>query len=144
IFFDNSGGTLANITVSNNSSDGIYCNWNSSPVITNTILWGNNGPQVYLNFGNSDPYFYYCDVQDGTAGFTGDGASGNYDDSLFQHSIDADPLFTNPSGSDWSLQAGSPCINTGDPETGIGGADLAGNPRIKGIAVDMGAYEYQE
>ncbi|MCP4352503.1 MAG: hypothetical protein GY795_44155, partial [Desulfobacterales bacterium] len=44
IFFDNSGGTLANITVSNNSSDGIYCNWNSSPVITNTILWGNNGP----------------------------------------------------------------------------------------------------
>ncbi len=151
ILFDSTSGTLTNNTISNNISSGngggIYCNWNSDPKFTNTILWGNTGntgTQVYLKFGNSDPYFYYCDIQDGTAGFTGDGAAGNYDESLYMHNIDADPLFTNPPGSDWSLQGGSPCINSGDQGTAIGEADLAGNPRIKGGAVDMGAYEYQE
>ena len=44
--------------------------------------------------------------------------------------INADPLFTNPSGSDFSLQATSPCKNAGTPIAGV----TTKNPP------DMGAY----
>ena len=56
------------------------------------------------------------------------------------HSIQADPLFGNPSVYDFHLQATSPAINKG---TTIGGLtmDPDGNPRPQGAAYDMGAYE---
>ena len=55
------------------------------------------------------------------------------------HSINADPLFT--SGSDFSLQTGSPCINTGATIAGIPQFDFLYNP-MNG-ATDIGAYEKQ-
>ncbi|MDP2724638.1 MAG: T9SS type A sorting domain-containing protein, partial [Bacteroidales bacterium] len=48
--------------------------------------------------------------------------------------------------SDWSLLDNSPCINTGTPDTtwlNLPPLDLAGNPRIYGGRIDMGAYENQ-
>lgn len=51
--------------------------------------------------------------------------------------------FTNPSAFNYSLMSGSPVINKG---TNIGAynivVDYAQNPRLKGIAYDIGAYEY--
>lgn len=46
--------------------------------------------------------------------------------------------------ADWSLAAGSEFIDAGTPVDGYAeGVDLAGNPRVSGAAIDLGAYEAQ-
>lgn len=54
----------------------------------------------------------------------------------------ADPLFT--STTDFTLQAGSPAINTGDNTKLLSNptTDLIGNSRIFNTIVDMGVYEF--
>jgi parallel beta-helix repeat protein len=56
------------------------------------------------------------------------------------------PLLVNPgptlSGYDFTLQSGSPAINAGTNADGLAATDLAGNARVSGAAVDMGAYEF--
>ncbi|HEX2899604.1 MAG TPA: choice-of-anchor Q domain-containing protein, partial [Bacteroidia bacterium] len=54
-----------------------------------------------------------------------------------------DPLFTNPTADDLTLQPGSPAINVGLnawylPQYPL---DLAGNTRLQGGTIDLGAYE---
>ena len=68
--------TFINTTISNNvSANGgvVYCDAGSSPLFRNCILWGNtassSGLQVFINDEQSDPNFYYCDVQGGTSAF---------------------------------------------------------------------------
>ena len=121
---------MTNNTITNNSAaigGGICCWGDSNPTLTNTILWGNtaggDGDQVALLQRNCDPFLYYCNVQGGMTAFKGWGADPNYDTSRYQDNIDADPLFASPSGgsgtgsdglaADWSLLAGSPCIDKG-------------------------------
>jgi hypothetical protein len=54
------------------------------------------------------------------------------------------PLFVGTNvWSDFRLQTGSPCINSGKNIVAVGPTDLDGNPRIVGGTVDMGAYEFQ-
>jgi len=57
--------------------------------------------------------------------------------------INADPLFVNAAAGDLQLEPGSPCINAGSNAAVPAGVttDLAGNPRILGGTVDIGAYE---
>ncbi|MCF8347639.1 MAG: T9SS type A sorting domain-containing protein [Bacteroidales bacterium] len=70
--------------------------------------------------------------------------------------ITDDPLFVNPAPNyglesngweyDWSLLDDSPAVNAGTPDTtgmNLLPEDLAGNPRIYGNRIDMGAYENQ-
>ena len=52
-------------------------------------------------------------------------------------------LFVNQAGSDYHLQASSPCINSGNNTYATGTNDLDGNLRITGGTVDIGAYEFQ-
>lgn len=54
----------------------------------------------------------------------------------------SDPLLVNVIGSDYHLQTNSPCINAGNNALVAGTADLDGNPRIVGLVVDVGAYEF--
>jgi hypothetical protein len=58
--------------------------------------------------------------------------------------VTEDPLFVDPLNGDFSLQPASPCINAGnnDSLTTTNTTDLDGNPRISGVAVDVGAYEF--
>ncbi|HEY3267528.1 MAG TPA: right-handed parallel beta-helix repeat-containing protein [Armatimonadota bacterium] len=57
--------------------------------------------------------------------------------------ISLDPLFVDRAGSDYRLQAGSPCIDAGnDAYIASTDRDYAGAPRIAGAHVDIGAYEY--
>lgn len=53
------------------------------------------------------------------------------------------PQFANLSASDFHLQSNSPCINAGSNAFVSSTVDFDGNPRVVGVAVDMGAYEYQ-
>ena len=100
-------------------------NHNSSPTLTNCILWGDSaptGPEIF-NYGTSSPTVSYSDVQGGWSGID---------------NINADPLFADADGR---LSPGSPCIDAGNNSAVTVITDLDGNPRIVGIAVDMGAFE---
>ena len=56
----------------------------------------------------------------------------------------ADPKFTDPSKGDFHLKQYSPAIDFGDPSYAPTGdeLDFAGESRLKGKAVDCGAYEF--
>ncbi len=155
---------LINNTIVHNSASagGGICLWgDSAPEIVNTILWGNTAGdvenQVALLQKTCDPYLSYCNVQGGSAAFSGWGAGSKYDASRYLNNIDENPMFVNHSNgvganfdglsANWALQANSPCINKGTPDiTGLPNlseTDLAGNPRINSNIIDIGAYEYQ-
>jgi hypothetical protein len=159
-FLGASNPIIANNTIANNSAvkgGGVYFN-GSSPSIYNNIIYGNkaslSGDQVYINDQPSQPNFYYCDIQGGQAAF---GLNGNFYGATYTNNINADPLFVSPSAdtgisfdgvsANWSLQSTSPCNNTGDPVGTYPGTypatDIAGNPRVIGSTINMGAYEQQ-
>jgi glucan biosynthesis protein len=59
------------------------------------------------------------------------------------NSIYADPLFVNMSTPDLHVQPNSPAVNAGinlGPKV-VGTVDFAGNPRVQGSNIDIGAYE---
>lgn len=126
---------------------------NSNPVMQNCIFWGNtaasSGNQVYIADEASDPTFSFNDMQGGTTAFD---MNGNFYTGTYTNNIDSDPLFLSPTAGsgnlyqgitgNWQLQLGSPCINAGNPAGNYPATDIAGNPRIIGSAIDMGAYEF--
>ena len=166
--------TILNCTFSGNSADdiggGIYNIENSKPTLTNCIIWGNearDGPEIAIAEGSDSSMVTvsYSDTQGGEQDvYVGPGCTLIWG----QGNIDADPCFTDPGYwgdrddpnivvepndpnalwvyGDYHLLAGSPCINSGDPnyipepkET-----DLDGKPRIFGCQIDMGAFEYMK
>jgi len=52
------------------------------------------------------------------------------------------PMFTNPGGFDFTLQAGSPAIDAGISLSTVP-TDFSGISRTQGTGYDIGAYEYQ-
>lgn len=157
ICFSGSTADITNNTITNNDAlygGALYFKSSSVPLIQNTMLWGNTAPdgeQVYIWDDDSDPDFYYCDVQGGRDAF---GLNSNvFYMGAYEHNIDSIPLFMSPSAgsgtgfngltADWSLQSASPCINAGNPEGAYPDFDMAGNPRVVGNVIDIGAYEYQ-
>ncbi len=115
---------------------GLNCsNEVGSPVVSNSILWG-NAPDQIADDRLTPSIVSHCDIQ---GGWNGPGA-GN---------IDADPSFVSPQSGDYRLQAGSACIDAGDPDAVVepGESDLTGLPRsidgdLDGVAVvDIGAFE---
>ncbi len=123
--------TLLGVTMASNTAGldggGLYVFNNGSATLANSILWGNsatqNGDQIE-NEGTLD--ITYSDIQDS-------GGGGN--------NIDADPFFVDAANDDLRLSYLSPAIDAGNSLSVTTGIDLAGNPRIVGAAVDMGAYE---
>ncbi len=55
--------------------------------------------------------------------------------------VNVDPLFVDPTNSDFHLQSTSPLINQGTNQ-GIPLIDFEGEPRVSGTAADMGADEF--
>ncbi|MEO7080341.1 MAG: right-handed parallel beta-helix repeat-containing protein, partial [Flavobacteriales bacterium] len=156
-FFSNASPSVINNTISNNHCSGsggaIFCIGSSSPSFLNCILYGNtatlSGSQVYLLDEPSDPDFLYCDVMGGVVGFE---LNDNFFTGAYMNNTDTVPMFVAPSAgagagfdgvtSDWSLLWNSPCIDAGDPAGIYTGTDIAGNSRVIGGRVDMGAYEF--
>jgi hypothetical protein len=123
---------------------------NSELTITNSILW--DGGNEILSQGNSVVTVTYTDVQGGWLG------TGNINaDPLFVLSVGLDTL-AGTEDDNLRLGTGSPCVDHGstallpadfadlDGNGDVKGPlplDLAGNARVMGSAVDMGAYESQ-
>jgi len=131
---------IINCTIANNTAAhptkkvggiGVNLDVGETVTIANSIIW-------HPGAGVDDIYAYnletisisYSDVRDPAD--PGEGGTGV---------IHSDPSFV--SGSDYHLNAGSPCIDTGSNSvSGIPSTDLEGNPRIAEGTVDMGAYEF--
>jgi N-terminal glycosyl-hydrolase-114-associated domain/Putative Ig domain/Right handed beta helix region len=59
------------------------------------------------------------------------------------NSFNADPLFVNTTTPDLHISSGSLAVNAGNNlgSSVVGTLDLAGNPRVQGANIDIGAYE---
>ena len=103
----------------------------ATATVESCVLWGNSLAAFESSGGVVD--ISWSDVEGGWPGV------GN---------IDADPLFVNAGGGDYTLQPGSPCIDTGDPADAVCGLDAsAGGRRSDGLLdggsrVDMGGLEF--
>lgn len=145
----NYGGSpvITNCTVSGNTAlmngGGIFNGYSCTPTITNSIIWGNtvvgHGPQIYNNEWVGTVTLTYSAIQDGIANT--DAGPPVVITWITIGNIVQDPLF---SAGSLIPQAGSPCINAGNNAAVFTTTDRAGNTRISGGTVDMGAYEYQE
>jgi predicted outer membrane repeat protein len=136
---------FTNITLSNNKADtaggGIYCEL-SSPRLTNSIINGNVKSQVYM-VGESLPEFSYCDVESGISGIKKDSTCKST--LSFSNITSLAPKFNSPTGGDYSLGAGSECIDAGTPDTTslkLPKVDQSGKNRVVNGRIDLGALEY--
>jgi len=123
-------GSVQHCTIIGNSAEmagGIYCDAYGGMTITNCIVRSNKAPQGAQISGTSS--VTYSNVEGGWFGI------GN---------IDANPLFADLASGDYHLSAGSPCIDTGDPQyvPYAGQTDCDNEPRVMGLRADMGADEF--
>ncbi len=114
--------TLTNCTIIGNAaygdtSGGARVSAGASVTMTDCILWSDSPDEIHVSSGTVAATF--SDIQGAYAG------TGN---------IDADPLFVDAANGDYTLQAGSPCIDAGDPESA---------PDPDGTRADIGAAFWQ-
>jgi hypothetical protein len=157
--------TLINVTISGNSAasggggmdNSAVLTTLSFPIVRNSIIWGNTstagGNNIRNAAGTLYATFYYSLVEGSSGGWGTLGANGG-------NNIDGNPLFVSARSAsaaptttgDYNLQPNSPCRNTGSnamylSARGIANfthePDIAGNPRLDGTVIDMGAYEKQ-
>nr|NQU94066.1 T9SS type A sorting domain-containing protein [Bacteroidota bacterium] len=137
---------IVNNTICLNSAidgGGIWCANGASIEVVNSILWNNaadsTGNQIYLSYCQAD--FNYCDIQEGEPGIH----IGRLVTLTYEDNLETDPQFLNSGEHPCSLSNGSECIDAGTPDTNglfLPEFDLAGNPRINGGRIDIGAYEW--
>jgi predicted outer membrane repeat protein len=150
ISMSRSSPSLVNVTMSNNSTagyggGGISCINNSAPNLENCILWNDSPEEIYFieYVDPSSVSISYSDIEGGLDGIvTNNTGIINWLDG----NINADPLFVGTGDHPLMLQDLSSCVNFGVPDTtglNLPEFDLAGNPRVYGGRIDMGAYENQ-
>ncbi|MDF9828901.1 right-handed parallel beta-helix repeat-containing protein [Parabacteroides sp. PF5-6] len=160
----NKGGspTLTQVTVAGNKARdnaGGIASINCIFTLQNSVVWGNTAPMgANVQTIGSTPTYAYCLVQ-GIKIEDDQNNTGNLDGIVI-----SDPGFVAPinpaktanwkptSAGDYRLTATSPLIDKGNnalypgSDKGFNLAtdlDAAGNPRLRGSAIDIGAYEYQ-
>jgi hypothetical protein len=126
---------LSNVTISGNHASatsaggggGIFI-YDNSPgtILRNSVIWGNTTPiggteAIGWYTAASEPIVTYSDIQDSIYGGVGN--------------ISLDPLFVNAAVGDYSLQFGSPCIDSGDPASPLD---------AYGTRADMGAVPHNQ
>jgi len=147
---NNSQVWMSNCTFVNNTSSGT-----SIPVwvrgskfhMYNSILYDNNMPNFWVNYTEthySELFINHSLIEGGEESITViSGCSLEYDTAT---NIDADPIFTGLGENPYQIDYGSPCIDAGTLDLPsflkLPEFDLAGNPRVVGSAIDMGAYEW--
>jgi predicted outer membrane repeat protein len=112
-------------TIANNTSDFSHTVISNAKSISNSIIW-NNG---LIPFDSSFTNTVYSILNNNNPGST---------------NINSDPRFVGTGAFPYSLSANSPAIDAAAPASDTSGMyyDLAGNLRIYGNRMDIGAYEY--
>ncbi|MCD6176633.1 MAG: T9SS type A sorting domain-containing protein [Candidatus Cloacimonetes bacterium] len=153
---DNINLNLVNCTIGNNSSPGnggairIGPDGQNSVVnIYNSILYGDNPGEIYIDnefSTNPSTINIHNSLVDG--GY--EGIENVYSWNVvnwMEGNLDADPCWDITGDYPYTLLENSPCIDNGTTILPAGielpEFDLAGNPRIFGETIDMGAYEFQ-
>ena len=130
---------LKNVTISGNTTGGMYSELYSTPRLLNTIITGNEGDDDY--YDDSQPDYYNCLIQ-GKFLINNDGPE--------KWKLEPEEVFRNwiPTGNspsnfdDYRLASGSFAIDAGVNGYINEPNDLDGNPRIMNGIVDLGAFEY--
>jgi predicted outer membrane repeat protein len=126
IYCTSSSPGIVNCTFTDNNAlgkgSGISCHLFSYPAVTNTILWGDESDEIYVESGNPD--VTYSNIEGGWSG------EGN---------IDENPLFAGD--GDYHLTPDSPCVDTGTHD-GAPEDDIDAQERPNGDGIDMGADEW--
>lgn len=128
-----STGLMRNCTLVGNRSGrggGVYVDSNAriqNCIIVNNVTGADTGAGApnWFNSGSAHIYQNIC-----TPATIGTGC------------ITADPLFVDADHGNYQLRLGSPCIDAGLVLEDLPPTDLAGNPRISGNGLDIGAFEY--
>lgn len=157
-----------------NQLPGAYATWeNMKSYVYNSVFYDNEHPQIVLGVEPplntpGELYIDYCLIEQGL-----DDIWNQQNFNILHYganNIEGNPLFKGTGEHPYQLQAGSPCIDAGTPmyepgmqppyikeENGkyvlythsmdtlhLPATDLAGNPRISGGRIDMGAYEFTD
>jgi hypothetical protein len=125
-------------------------------IFENNILYATSQGLFINNYTSSEPNpvqsdynLYFSSVSSSEATFVWNGktytgfAAYQSATSNDSHSIYADPQFVSVTTPDFQLQPSSPAVNAGNnlgPDV-VGTLDFAGNPRVQGNKIDIGAYE---
>lgn len=130
-----SGSKIINSTITQNTSgnggNGAGLSLESASTCVNSILFDNFTGTIQDNLDVSDATLSFCAMEQGNAKV---GTNNNI-------GLSASP-FANSASGDFSLAENSSCIDAGKSDlTEITTHDLAGNKRIAGNAIDLGAYE---
>ncbi len=133
---------MNNYSENTSTPSAILIDYGCYPRFVNSILWNPGILEIGIDTGvPSIPMLYNCDVEGGETGVNSIN-NGNW----FFDCINENPLFVDSGEFPYSLSDDSPIINFGTPDTtglNLPEYDLAGNPRIYGGRIDMGAYENQ-
>ena len=153
---DNINLNLVNCTLGNNitqNEGGVirigHNAQNSEVNIYNSILYGNSPSEVYIDNDNPNQpctlNIYNSLLTNGE-----DGIENVYSWNIvnwMEGNLDENPYWDVDGDNPYALLGNSPCINAGTLDLPAGielpEFDLAGNPRIYGETIDMGAYEFQ-
>ncbi|MBP6872578.1 MAG: T9SS type A sorting domain-containing protein [Bacteroidales bacterium] len=147
VFVEMANCTFANNTTTNDLGAALSLAYGSHANLYNCIFYGNSPKQATLTNTPQEPNtlgIYNSLIQDGLDGIYNNGGvnfiewgAGN---------LDANPIFFGSGEHPYSIDYGSPCIDAGTtdlpPWIDLPEFDIAGNPRVYGETVDMGAYEY--
>lgn len=125
---------ISNNIFTGNGGYGIYFNdlanstnvFNDVQLKNNIIIGNNNGVGKSETFNVNDVIFLFNDIYNNSSSNYADGFSAGV------HDISVDPMFSNESNNDYSLQVGSPCIDAGINQPSFTDLDRTRN--------DMGIY----
>lgn len=126
---------LYNCTIANNNEYGV-AGLQEEIDMYNCLVWNNSLQEHYYGTNGGDIHQYNCLViksaNNQSVKFKRPSTTTGYEASDWQ-------------SADWSITTGSTCIDAGStllfPTENIS-TDIAGNPRVNGKAIDIGAYEW--